>query len=33
MKGSAHIVFRKPELIDCMNEIIAKNYPEMQATR
>lgn len=33
MKGSAHIVFRKPELIDKMNEIIVKHYPRMLATR
>lgn len=31
MKGSVHIVFRKPELIDRMNEIIAKKYPDMLA--
>ncbi|MDQ9127452.1 DUF4942 domain-containing protein [Serratia fonticola] len=33
MKGSAHIVFRKPELIDRMNEIIAKHYPGILASR
>jgi hypothetical protein len=26
-KGSAHITFRKPELVDRLNEIIAKHYP------
>jgi hypothetical protein len=31
MKGSAHIVFKKPELIDKMNDIIAKYYPSMLA--
>ncbi|EFB3305124.1 DUF4942 domain-containing protein [Escherichia coli] len=28
-KGSAHITFRKPELIDRLNDIIAKYYPEI----
>ncbi|OMQ18932.1 DUF4942 domain-containing protein [Serratia oryzae] len=27
MKGSAHLAFRKPELMDKMNDIIAKHYP------
>ncbi|ENA3446073.1 DUF4942 domain-containing protein [Yersinia enterocolitica] len=27
MKGSAHLKFRKPELIDKMNAIVAKHYP------
>jgi len=27
MKGSAHLTFRKPELMDKMNDIIAKHYP------
>ncbi|NPS05085.1 DUF4942 domain-containing protein, partial [Escherichia coli] len=27
-KGSAHITFRKPELVDRLNDIIAKYYPE-----
>ncbi|AIN15972.1 methyltransferase domain protein [Yersinia pseudotuberculosis] len=27
MKGSAHLTFRKPELIDKMNAIVAKHYP------
>ncbi|EMH4163756.1 DUF4942 domain-containing protein [Pluralibacter gergoviae] len=26
-KGSAHIVFKRPELIDRLNDIIAKHYP------
>lgn len=26
-KGSAHIRFRKPELVDRLNDIIAKHYP------
>ncbi|WP_252397666.1 DUF4942 domain-containing protein, partial [Escherichia coli] len=25
--GSAHIRFRKPELVDRLNDIIAKHYP------
>ncbi|CNE32668.1 DUF4942 domain-containing protein [Yersinia intermedia] len=29
MKGSAHLTFRKPELIDKMNDIVAKHYPQM----
>ncbi|WP_455750121.1 DUF4942 domain-containing protein [Serratia fonticola] len=33
MKGTAHIVFSKPELIDRMNELIAKHCPEMLVTR
>ncbi len=27
-KGSAHITFRKPELVDRLNDIIARHYPE-----
>ncbi|OKP21441.1 DUF4942 domain-containing protein [Serratia fonticola] len=27
MKGSAHLTFRKPDLMDKMNDIIAKHYP------
>ena len=30
-KGSAHIMFRKPELVDRLNDIIAKHYPDMLA--
>ncbi|CNE30175.1 z1226 protein [Yersinia intermedia] len=26
MKGSAHLTFRKPELVGKMNDIIAKHY-------
>ncbi|MGS3887278.1 DUF4942 domain-containing protein, partial [Escherichia coli] len=26
-QGSAHITFRKPELVDRLNDIIAKRYP------
>ncbi|EEQ06069.1 DUF4942 domain-containing protein [Yersinia bercovieri] len=29
MKGSAHLTFRKPALIDKMNNIVAKRYPQM----
>lgn len=32
-KGSAHITFKRPELIDRMNNIIAKHYPGILATR
>ena len=32
-KGSAHITFKRPELIDRMNDIIAKHYPGILATR
>lgn len=32
MKGSAHLTFKKPSLIDKMNDIIAKHYPGMLAT-
>ena len=28
-KGSAHITFRKPELVDRLNDIIARHYSEM----
>ena len=33
MKGSAHLTFKKPELMDKMNDIIAKHYPGMLASR
>ncbi|VXC71467.1 Restriction endonuclease subunit M [Enterobacterales bacterium 8AC] len=33
MKGSAHLTFRKPELMDKMNDIIAKHYPGMLPER
>ncbi|WP_337262784.1 MULTISPECIES: DUF4942 domain-containing protein [unclassified Serratia (in: enterobacteria)] len=33
MKGSAHLTFQKPELMDKMNDIIAKHYPGMLASR
>lgn len=33
MKGSAHLTFRKPELIDKMNDIIAKHYPSVLPVR
>ncbi|EFE98076.1 DUF4942 domain-containing protein [Serratia odorifera] len=32
MKGSAHLTFKKPALIDKMNDIVAKHYPRMLAT-
>ncbi|ELY3194564.1 DUF4942 domain-containing protein [Salmonella enterica] len=28
-KGSAHITFKRPELVDKLNDIIAKHYPGM----
>ncbi len=31
-KGSAHITFRKPELVDRLNDIIARHYPEALAS-
>lgn len=31
MKGSAHLTFRKPGLMDKMNDIIAKHYPSVLA--
>jgi hypothetical protein len=31
MKGSAHLTFKKPALMDKMNDIIAKHYPGMLA--
>ncbi|HHH1912296.1 TPA: DUF4942 domain-containing protein [Yersinia enterocolitica] len=33
MKGSAHLTFRKPRLMDKMNDIIAKHYPSVLAER
>lgn len=30
-KGTGHLTFKRPELIDKMNDIIAKNYPGMLA--
>jgi hypothetical protein len=33
MKGSAHLTFRKPELIDKMNDIVAKHYPQMLSAK
>ncbi|HDU2652305.1 TPA: DUF4942 domain-containing protein [Yersinia enterocolitica] len=32
-KGSAHITFKRPDLIERMNDIIAKHYPGMLAAR
>lgn len=32
-KGSAHLVFKRPELIEKMNDIIAKHYPGVLASR
>ncbi|MFA3777293.1 DUF4942 domain-containing protein [Yersinia sp. 1652 StPb PI] len=33
MKGSAHLTFRKPGLMDKMNDIIAKHYPSILPER
>ncbi|CFV35953.1 DUF4942 domain-containing protein [Yersinia pseudotuberculosis] len=33
MKGSAHLVFKRSDLVNNMNDIVAKHYPEMLATR
>lgn len=27
-KGTAHITFKRPELVDKLNDIIARHYPE-----
>ncbi|WP_436883295.1 DUF4942 domain-containing protein [Enterobacter asburiae] len=32
-KGTAHITFNRPELVDKLNDIIARHYPEMLAAR
>lgn len=32
-KGTAHLTFKRPELIEKMNDIIAKHYPGMLAAR
>ena len=32
-KGTAHLTFRRPELVEKMNDIIAKHYPGMLASR
>lgn len=31
-KGTAHITFKRPELVDRLNDIIARHYPEMLST-
>lgn len=33
MKGSAHLTFRKPGLVEKMNDIVAKHFPEMLPSR
>ena len=30
-KGTGHVIFERPDLVDNMNDIIAKYYPEMLA--
>lgn len=32
-KGTAHLAFKRPELVEKMNDIIAKHYPGMLAAR
>ena len=32
-KGTAHLTFKRPELVERMNDIIAKHYPGMLASR
>ncbi|HAF2609679.1 TPA: DUF4942 domain-containing protein [Salmonella enterica] len=32
-KGTVHITFKRPELVDRLNDIIARHYPGMLATR
>lgn len=32
-KGTAHITFKRPELVDKLNDIIARHYPGMLAAR
>lgn len=32
-KGTAHITFKRPELVERMNDIIAKHYPGMLVRR
>ncbi|EHG2619515.1 DUF4942 domain-containing protein [Salmonella enterica] len=31
-KGTAHIIFKRPELVDRLNDIIARHYPGMLST-
>ncbi|WP_337924921.1 DUF4942 domain-containing protein [Serratia fonticola] len=33
MKGSAHLTFRKPGLVEKMNDIVTKHFPGMSASR
>lgn len=33
MKGTAHITFKRPELVDRINDIVARHYPDMLPTR
>lgn len=32
-KGTGHLTFKRPDLIERMNDIIAKHYPGMLAAR
>lgn len=33
MKGTAHITFKRPELVDRINDIVVRHYPNMLPTR
>jgi hypothetical protein len=33
MKGTAHITFKRPELVERINDIVARHYPEMLPPR
>lgn len=33
MKGTAHITFKRPELVDRINDIVARHYPSMLPSR
>ena len=32
-KGTGHITFKRPDLVDKMNDIVAKNFPSMLPSR
>jgi len=33
MKGTAHITFKRPELVDRLNDIVARHFPDMLPSR
>lgn len=33
MKGTAHITFKRPELVDRINDIVARHFPDMLPSR